>query len=52
MLVVSGIAALAMSGALILRADADDDEDEENERDLSVAAVRSTPSQTPLRQRA
>jgi cobalt-zinc-cadmium efflux system protein len=39
-LVVSGIAALAMAGgALVLRRDGDDQEDETDERDLSVAAV-------------
>ncbi|HUJ82452.1 MAG TPA: cation diffusion facilitator family transporter [Candidatus Acidoferrales bacterium] len=39
-LVVSGIAALAMAGgALVLRGDGDDQEDETDERDLSVSAV-------------
>ena len=39
-LIVSGIAALAMAGgALVLRRDGDDQEDETGERDLSVAAV-------------
>lgn len=39
-LVVSGIAALAMAGgALVLRGDGDAQEDETDERDLSVAAV-------------
>ena len=39
-LIVSGIAALAMAGgALVLRRDGDDQEDEPVERDLSVAAV-------------
>ena len=39
-LIVSGIAALAMAGgALVLRRDGDDQEDETDERDLSVAAV-------------
>ena len=39
-LVVSGIAALAMAGgALVLRGDGADQEDETDERDLSVAAV-------------
>lgn len=39
-LVVSGIAALVMTGgALVLHADGDDEEDEAEERDLSVAAV-------------
>jgi len=39
-LVVSGIAALVMTGgALILRRDVDDDEDESEDHDLSMAAV-------------
>ena len=39
-LIVSGIAALAMAGgALVLRRDGDDQEDETDEHDLSVAAV-------------
>ena len=39
-LVVSGVAALAMTvGALVLQADADDNKDEASGRDLSVAAV-------------
>jgi len=39
-LVVSGIAALVMTGgALILRGDVDDDEDESEDHDLSMAAV-------------
>ena len=39
-LVVSGVAALVMTGgALILRADGDEEEDEAEEHDLSIAAV-------------